>query len=65
MTLIRNLIEIPGRDHGGDFVLKLSEGVARCRRQPARLRGYAAIGDLLRARDGAGARAQSRIGRAR
>ena len=45
MTLIRDLIEIPERVHGGDFVLKLSEGVARrTRRHSARLRGYAATG---------------------
>ncbi|MGH9336915.1 MAG: hypothetical protein ACRD21_24500, partial [Vicinamibacteria bacterium] len=29
MTLIRDLIDLPERVHSGDFVLRLTEGVAR------------------------------------
>lgn len=45
MTLIRELIEIPERVHGGDFVLKLSEGV---RDADATLRDYVVTPQLVR-----------------
>ena len=45
MKLIRELIEIPERVHGGDFVLKLSEGV---RDADATLRDYVVTPQLVR-----------------